>query len=116
MAWFLTTAPVSNGMTDETEINPPSLKTATPPLRKEELREDVSSEHRVYEVGFLIVPTVTEEELPREVTAVKDVLDKEKASVIAEEFPKFRALTYGMQKRVGGAYQTHTNAYFGWVK
>jgi len=103
-------------MADETEINPPSPQTATPPLRKEELREDGSSETRVYEVGFLVIPTVTEEELPREVTALKDVLDKEKATVISEEFPKFRALAYPMQKRISGAIQSYANAYFGWVK
>ena len=103
-------------MADETEINPPSPQTATPPLRKEELREDGSSETRVYEVGFLVIPTVTEEELPREVTALKDVLDREKATVISEEFPKFRALAYPMQKRISGAIQSYANAYFGWVK
>ncbi len=72
--------------------------------------------NRIYEVGYLIVPAVSEEELPREVTALKDVLEKEKAVVIAEEFPKFRPLAYPMQKRVPGGYQKHLNGYFGWVK
>ena len=71
---------------------------------------------RVYEVGYLVAPTVSEEELPREVTALKDVLEKEKAAVISEEFPKFRALAYPMQKRIGGVMQNFTTAYFGWVK
>ena len=73
-------------------------------------------EARIYEVGYLVVPSVSEEELPREVTALKDVLEKEKAAVISEEFPKLRALAYPMQKRVGGEYQKYQNAYFGWVK
>lgn len=73
-------------------------------------------EARIYEVGFLVVPSVTEEELPREVTALKDALEKEKATIISEEFPKLRALAYPMQKRVGGGYQKYQNAYFGWVK
>lgn len=78
--------------------------------------EGKNSETRIYEVGYLVLPNVTEEELPREVTALKDVLEKEGTSVIAEEFPKFRALAYPMQKRVSGALQTYTSAYFGWVK
>ncbi len=71
---------------------------------------------RIYEVGYLLVPTISEEELPREVTALKDVLEKEKVAIISEEFPKLRPLAYFMQKRAGGVYQKHTNAYFGWVK
>ncbi|MDO8521169.1 MAG: 30S ribosomal protein S6 [bacterium] len=100
-------------MTEEKSSVPTDA--GTPPLRKEELKEE-GKEARIYEVGYLIVPTVTEEELPREVTALKDVLEKEKAAVIAEEFPKLRALAYEMQKRSAGAYQNHTSAYFGWVK
>ncbi len=71
---------------------------------------------RIYEVGYLIVPTVSEEELPREVTALKDVLEREKVAIISEEFPKLRPLAYPMQKRAGGVYQKYVNAYFGWVK
>lgn len=73
-------------------------------------------EARIYEVGYLVVPSVSEEELPREVTALKDVLEKEKAAMISEEFPKLRPLAYAMQKRTGGEYRTYQNAYFGWVK
>lgn len=73
-------------------------------------------EARIYEVGYLVVPSVSEVELPREVTALKDVLDTEKAAIIAEEFPKLRQLAYSMQKRTGGEYHTYPNAYFGWVK
>jgi len=71
---------------------------------------------RVYEVGYLVVPTVTEEELPREVTALKDVLEAERVAIIAEEFPRHRPLAYPIQKRTGGGYQTYVHAYFGWVK
>ncbi|MDO8648149.1 MAG: 30S ribosomal protein S6 [Candidatus Peregrinibacteria bacterium] len=70
----------------------------------------------IYEVGYLILPTVTEEELPREVTALKDVLEKEKAAPIAEEFPRFKPLAYPIHKRIAGVYVTFSNAYFGWVK
>lgn len=83
------------------------------------------TEARIYEVGYLLLPTIPEADVPREVTALKDILDKGKATIIAEEFPKFRALAYPMQKRsgltashaqAGGAIQTHANGYFGWVK
>ena len=35
------------------------------PLEMEELKEE-EKESRIYEFGYLIVPTVSEEELPRE--------------------------------------------------
>ena len=89
-------------------------KTGETPVAVAGPAEDIAQ--RVYEVGYLIVPTVSEEELPREVTALKDALEKEKVSVISEEFPKFRPLAYPMQKRAHDAYETHANAYFGWVK
>lgn len=82
---------------------------------KKESKEEVR-ENRIYEVGYLIVSTVSEEALPREVTALKDALDKEKAIIISEEFPKQKPLAYPMQKRVGEGYETHTSGYFGWVK
>ena len=88
-------------------------KVETPAVAGESVE---SVAQRIYEVGYLIVPTVSEEELPREVTALKDILEKEKVVVISEEFPKFRPLAYPMQKRMHGAYQTHANGYFGWVK
>ena len=85
------------------------------PLETEDLKEE-EKESRIYEFGYLIVPTVSEEELPREVTALKDVLDKGKAVIISEEFPRIRPLAYPMQKRVAGGYEKHLNGYFGWVK
>ncbi len=111
-------------MQDEAKANPPSPQTATPPFPpeaepsfgggREELREE--TETRIYEIGYLIVASVAENDVPREVTAIKDILEKEGAKVFAEEFPKFRPLTYPMKKHISGAYQTFTNAYFGWVK
>lgn len=102
-------------MLDETTTNPPSPQTATPPLGKEESREE-GTETRIYEVGYLMVPTVPEGELAREVTVIKDILEREKAVIISEEFPKLRPLAYTMQKRVEERYEKHTNGYFGWVK
>lgn len=77
---------------------------------------DLNGQARIYEVGYLIVPSVSEADLPREVMTLKDVLEKERVGIIAEEFPKFRALAYPMQKRAEGALKSHANAYFGWVK
>lgn len=83
---------------------------------KEEGSEKESTDSRIYEIGYLIVAGVVEHDVPREVTYLKDMLEKEGAVVISEEFPKFKPLAYPMKKHIAGAYQTFTNAYFGWIK
>lgn len=90
--------------------------TFNPSVRAARKEKEEEKENRIYEVGYFLVATISEAELPREVTSLKDALDKENAVIIAEEFPKLRPLAYPMQKRVGEGYQTHMGGYFGWVK
>lgn len=74
------------------------------------------AENRIYEIGFHIVSSIPEEKLPAEMTIIKDLLESVKATVISEEFPKLRALTYTMTKVVGPKHLKFDTAYFGWVK
>ena len=73
-------------------------------------------ENRVYEVGFHVVPSIAEEKLPAEVTVIKDILTTNGGVVIAEDFPKLKALSYQMTKVVGAKHLKFDTAYFGWVK
>ena len=70
----------------------------------------------VYEVAFHIVPTVSPENLSKEVDAIRAILEKNKAETITEEFPKLRSLAYQMVKAVGPARNKFDTAYFGWIK
>lgn len=70
----------------------------------------------VYEVGYHIVPAVSPENLPKEVDAIKAILEKQGATIISEEFPKLRALSYQMVKAIGQARNKYDTAYFGWIK
>ncbi|MBX4209081.1 30S ribosomal protein S6 [Candidatus Parcubacteria bacterium] len=70
----------------------------------------------VYEVGFHVVPTVSPENLPKEVDAIKAILGAQKATIISEEFPKLRNLAYTMIKAIGPARHRIDSAYFGWIK
>ncbi len=82
---------------------------------KEKTTED-PREPKVYELGFLLVPTIAEEGLLSEVSALKEKIGKHGGTCIAEEFPKKIALTYRMAKEEGGKKIWYDNAYFGWVK
>lgn len=70
----------------------------------------------VYEIGFHIVPFVGDEGVAHEVSKVKDALDKVGASVISEDFPRFRVLAYPIAKAIKGEKKNCKEAYFGWVK
>lgn len=74
------------------------------------------TDNKVYEIGFLVVPSVSEDKIGAEYSSLKDILEKHKAVVISEEAPRMRALTYEMRKETAGKYQKYTQAYFGWIK
>jgi len=77
---------------------------------------EVEAERKIYEVGFYIAPSVPEEKIGAEVSALKDVLEKSRAIVISEELPKSRLLSYGIFKIIDGRRQRFDRAYFGWIK
>ncbi|MDE2116923.1 MAG: 30S ribosomal protein S6 [Patescibacteria group bacterium] len=80
------------------------------------MTETAKTAGTVYEVGYHIVPTVSPENLPREVDAVKAALEKVGATMIAEEAPKLRPLAYTMIQAVGSARHRFDTAHFGWIK
>lgn len=70
----------------------------------------------VYEVAFHIVPTVSPENLPKEVDAIKAVLGKAEATIVSEEAPALRELAYTMIKVIGPNRHRFDTAHFGWIK
>jgi ribosomal protein S6 len=78
--------------------------------------ENNLDEFQVYEVGFHILPNVPEEKLPEVVSKLAGGIAKEGGNIISEEFPKIRALSYDVQKRVETKYLSFSKAYFGWIK
>jgi ribosomal protein S6 len=71
---------------------------------------------KVYELGYHLIPTLAEEEVPQYVNKIKDALDSYGAIVISEEMPKRIELAYTMHPSVKNKKQRYDKAYFGWVK
>jgi ribosomal protein S6 len=71
---------------------------------------------QVYELGYHIVSTVAEENVPKEVQNLKDTVLKDGGSLIAEGEPKLINLAYSMTKSVADTKKKFTSAYFGWIK
>ena len=71
---------------------------------------------QVYEIGFHILPTVAEEKLGDEVAVIRGAIEKAGGTIISEEFPKMRDLTYTMKKYIDTKKTSFAKAYFGWIK
>ena len=73
-------------------------------------------ETRIYEIGYLIVPGVGDEEVPVQVALMHEALEKQGSMIISEDLPTLKNLSYTMEKMSGGVKQKYDRAYFGWIK
>jgi ribosomal protein S6 len=74
------------------------------------------SAQRVYEVSFLMLPSIPEEQIPDKVSQIKSAITQNGGEVIYEEQPRLRNLAYEMIKSLGAGNERFRTAYFGWIK
>jgi ribosomal protein S6 len=70
----------------------------------------------VYEIGYLLLPSIAEEGLSAVVDKIKAVIAKEGGKEIASEDPFKQDLAYTMTKTVGASRYVVNDAYIGWIK
>lgn len=70
----------------------------------------------VYELGYLVLPSVAEEQLSQVVDTIKGILKKVGAKELDSEDPLKTDLAYTMSKSVGARKYVVDEAYIGWVK
>ncbi|TSC70495.1 MAG: Uncharacterized protein CEO12_330 [Parcubacteria group bacterium Gr01-1014_46] len=70
----------------------------------------------VYEVSYLLLPTLSLEQVPVKVASVKDALVSSGATLISDEDPVLIDLAYSMTKVVQTNRHKADQGYFGWVK
>lgn len=75
-----------------------------------------NTEGVVYEIGFHLIPLVTEDEVASHVSTIKSILDKAGAEIISEEAPTLIELAYEISKKVKGTKHEFGTGYFGWIK
>ena len=78
--------------------------------------ENVEKNSRIYEVGYLLVPTISEENIPVNYGNLKNLLVSLGGEIIFDEVPKMISLAYTMSKVVQNVRNKFDSAYFGWVK
>jgi ribosomal protein S6 len=77
--------------------------------------EDTSNK-KIYELGYHFLPTLSEDEVSKAVTALKGELSKINAEVIAEAHPSMMTLAYEIGKDIENKNRKFSTAYFGWIK
>lgn len=84
-------------------------------MKASEYKETGEKMH-VYEVGYHLLPALSDERMSEEVTALKVALDGVQAAIIAEGYPKHIHLSYTISKMVQGKRFDADQAFFGWIK
>jgi ribosomal protein S6 len=74
------------------------------------------TDDKVYELGYHLLPTLSEGDVSVEVAALKALIEKRGGTIIADEAPKLTDLSYTMTKAQSGKISKFTTAHFGWVK
>ncbi|MDQ5953090.1 MAG: small subunit ribosomal protein [Patescibacteria group bacterium] len=70
----------------------------------------------VYEIGYNLISTISEEEVSKQVGALKDKITSLGGEIISEENPNLIKLAYEMIKEIDNKNVRFSSAYFGWVK
>jgi len=81
-----------------------------------ETSEMNDSDSRIYEIGFHVVPTVTEEEVVFVANTVKDLIESAKGAIIMDQNPSLMDLAYSIDHIVANKKSIYNSAYFGWIK
>lgn len=78
--------------------------------------ENQETDPRIYEVGYLFVPTIPGEEIPVLCGNLKELISSLGGEFISDEMPKMINLAYSMLKTVQNVKNKFDSAYFGWMK
>lgn len=73
-------------------------------------------ERTVYEIGYLVLPSIPEDSLDSVVAKITNAFEGEGGVRIDGESPIMNSLSYEMSKQVGARKYVVREAYLGWVK
>jgi ribosomal protein S6 len=76
----------------------------------------MSEENRTYELGFILVPTISESEIEAKVAELKAAITSVEGIIGAEGTTEFIDLAYRIEKNVKSKKMKWSQGYFGWMK
>lgn len=74
------------------------------------------NENLVYEIGYHLLPTIDESDIPAQSSNIKSMIEENRGVIISEDMPKMLVLAYSISKDVNSKKQEFDKAYFGWIK
>jgi len=74
------------------------------------------SNSKVYELGYLLVPSIKEEDVPVSYGNLKELILSLGGELVSDEMPKMITLAYSMQRVTSNIRSRYSTAYFGWTK
>ncbi len=74
------------------------------------------NENRVYEISYILVPTITEDAAAEKISSLKQSIAALGASFISEEEPYMRDLAYEMLRVIKNVNNRFDTGFFGWIK
>ncbi len=83
---------------------------------KKENEEKTETNSRVYELGYILVPTLEEANVPTVYGDLKELISSLDGVFISEEMPKMITLAYVMTKVIDNVKNKFNTGYFGWTK
>ena len=78
--------------------------------------EENESNSRVYELGYLLMPSIAQDDVAVNYGNLKELVASFGGVVISDEMPKMIPLAYAMTKVVANVRNKFNTAYFGWIK
>ena len=78
--------------------------------------EEITDAKLVYEVSYILLPTLNTSEAEEQVAHIKKAIETTKGTMISDENPILIDLAYSMTKVVGVTRHKCLNGYFGWMK
>lgn len=75
----------------------------------------MSEDAKLYELGFHIIPTVTEDKVTDVFADITGIISKNGGEVVKSAEPKAIELAYTIIKKIGGQNQRFSSAYFAWI-
>ncbi|MEK7535633.1 MAG: 30S ribosomal protein S6 [Patescibacteria group bacterium] len=77
---------------------------------------DSDHEPQLYELAFILPPSIPEDAVAVEVTKITSILEGHGASIVISENPRLRGLAYTIERSSGGKREKFDQGYFGWTK
>lgn len=71
---------------------------------------------RLYELGFILVPTLPETGIPEKVESLKSLIKGVDGEVTSEGTPEYIDLAYTIEKTFGSKKNKYSQGYFGFIK